>query len=203
MHRIFLNIRNRITQSAHNQWILVVIILFLISCDNASDSQHQAKKFYDLKGFIEGQIVKLDSEKPVVLKVMEIGADRNQLSTKNIDWKKELELFSQADINKPAYSQSYSVIRSDSLNFEYVMKQGENLPVRYLKIQLNEAGGVPVKIEALLKSENKLYRSEKKIHLRCLVKGNSTQLVSYDISGFQKLAIMQEKPFSIQAEVQR
>lgn len=201
MHKIFVNF-SRTTWSGYTQLFFALVILLLISCDSTKEEEQQTKKFYDLKGFIESQIVQLDSEKPVVLKVMEIGADRNELSTKDVDWKKELELFVQADINKPAYSQSYSVIRSDSLNLEYVVKQGENLPVRHLKIQLNEAGGVPIKIEASIRSENKLYQSEKNIYLRCSVKDNSTQIISYDISGFQKLVTMQEKLFSIQAKVQ-
>ena len=176
-------------------------VFILASCETEKNNEDQTKKFFDLKGFIEGQITELNLEKPVVSKSMAIGKERSKLSSKEIDWKKELELFIQADINKPAYKNSYTVNRPDSLTYEYVVKQNEKIPVRYLKIKLDRPGGLPVKIEALLQSQNKLYQSEKKIDLSGIIKNGKSRTVSYNIDGFQKLITMDKKPFTIQASV--
>lgn len=161
----------------------------------------ERKTFFDVKGFIEGKITELDSEKPLVSKNMVIGEEHSQLSSKDIDWKKELELFVQADINKPAYRQSYEVSRPDSMTYQYTVKPGTYLPVHYLKIILNQPSGIPVRIEALLKAENKLYKSEKKIALSCAVQNGTSRIVSYEVSGFQKLIAMKAKPFKVTGEV--
>ena len=182
-------------------FFLAIISISLISCDNPQNNSNQIKRYYDLKGFIASQITQLDKVKPVVFKTMKIGRDQNQLSSKDINWKKELELFIQADINKPAYAQSYLVSRPDSGTFEYNLKPGEDLPVRYLKIKLSVTDGVPVSVRALLRSENKLYQSEKEIDLTCEVKDNKSRIISYRIEGFQKLATMDKKPFIIEAGV--
>ena len=180
-----------------------IISIFLISCDNPKKDSVQIKKYFDLKGFMERQIAELDQKKPVVDKTMKMGEEQNSRSSNEINWKKELELFLQADINKPAYIQSYIVSRPDSSTYEYGLKQGQDLPVRYLKIKLDKANGMPVRIEAQLKSQNKLYESEKNINLSCQIKGESCKILTYHISGFQKLATMEKKPFVIEAVIKQ
>lgn len=189
--------------SAFMLFFFTIISVFLISCDNPKKDSAQIKKYFDLKGFMESQIEELDEKKPVVDKTMKMGKERNSRSSNEINWKKELELFLQADINKPAYIQSYNVSRPDSSTYEYVLKQGQDLQVRRLKIKLDKANGIPVRIEAQLKSENKLYESEKNINLSCQVKGESCKIMTYHISGFQKLATMEKKPFAIEGVIKQ
>jgi len=182
---------------------LFLVFFMFISCESEKRNIDQTKTFYDLKGFIEGQITDLNLEKPVVSKTMAIGKEKSQLSSKDIDWKKELELFIQADINKPAYKNSYKIIRADSMTYEYVVNAEEKIPVRYLKIKLDRPGGIPIEVKAILKSENKLYKSEKKIDLSCSYINERARITSYKIEGFQKLITMDEKPFKIEARVKR
>ena len=188
--------------SAKACYLFLVFFMF-ISCESEKKNIDQTKTFYDLRGFIEGQITDLSLEKPVVSKTMAIGKEKSQLSSKDIDWKKELELFIQADINKPAYKNSYKILRTDSVTYEYLVKANEKIPVQYLKIKLDRPRGLPVEIEALLKSENRLYKSEKKIGLLCSYTNEKAKIISYKIEGFQKLITMDEKPFKIEGSVKR
>jgi hypothetical protein len=187
---------------------LLVIIPFLVamcffSCtEEPQENKEQRKSYYDVKGFVEGQIFLLNGLKPKVSKTMTIGGQTTQVATQDIDWKKELELFAQADINKPAYRQSYEVSRPDSLSWIYVLKGNESLPVQRLAITLDTPDGLPATVEAFLKSENKLYRSEKHIQLKCIIKDNRPRISSYHITGFQKLVTMDKKPFTVTSEVQ-
>lgn len=191
-------------QRSCNQFIKclsVIIFLFLMGCDQPQDKKTEKKTYYDVKGFIETQIAFLSEQKPQVSKQMSVAGKKEERSTKNVDWKKELELFIQADINKPAYSKSYVVEKPDSLTVIYTLKSTENLPVRYLKVQLDEISGNSISIKALLRSENKLYKSEKNIEMHCASQSNQWHLTSYSIKGYQKLAMTDQKDFDIKAQV--
>ena len=179
----------------------IIIILFLSGCDQPQEKAKEKKIYYDLKGFIETQIEFLSEQKPIVDKVMSVSGKNESRSTREVDWKKELELFIQADINKPAYSKSYAVSKPDSLTSVYTLKTVENISVKWVRIQLDKTTGNPVLIQARLRSENKLYQSEKNVELHCKSESNQWHLTSYSIKGYQKLATMDRKDFDIQAEV--
>jgi len=179
----------------------IIIILLLSGCDQPQEKAKEKKIYYDIKGFIETQIEFLSEQKPIVDKVMSVSGKNESRSTREIDWKKELELFIQADINKPAYSKSYAVSKPDSLTSVYTLKTEENISVKWVRIQLDKTTGNPVLIQARLRSENKLYQSEKNVELHCKSESNQWHLTSYSIKGYQKLATMDRKDFDIQAEV--
>jgi len=179
----------------------IIIILLLSGCDQPQEKAKEKKIYYDLKGFIETQIEFLSEQKPIVDKVMSVSGKNESRSTREVDWKKELELFIQADINKPAYSKSYAVSKPDSLTSVYTLKTEENISVKWVRIQLDKTTGNPVLIQARLRSENKLYQSEKNVELHCKSESNQWHLTSYSIKGYQKLATMDRKDFDIQAEV--
>ena len=180
--------------------VFLLLCLFIFtSCDSDNTEQKLPKAFFDLKGFINGQIISLGQQHPMVSKTMAMGDESSNISTKEIDWKKELELFVQADINKPAFRQSYNVSQPDSVSYLYSLKTGQDLPVKYLKVKLHKSHGLPVRIDAFLVSENKLYQSEKNISLLLHVREDVASIVSYKITGFQKLATMKKKPFLVAA----
>lgn len=195
---------NHTIQRAYNQFIKclsIISFLFLIGCDQPKDKPADKKIYYDVKGFIETQIAFLSEQKPTVSKQMGVAGKKEERSTKHVDWKKELELFVQSDINKPAYSKSYVVEKPDSFTVIYTLKTTENLPVRYLKIELDKISRNPVSMQAQLRSENKLYSSEKNIEMHCASHSNQWRLMSYSIKGYQKLALMDQKDFNINAQV--
>jgi hypothetical protein len=180
---------------------LFLAALSILSCDSeVKDNRSNEKTFYDLAGFINQQVLELNKLKPTVTKMTRMGTESNQIETSDIDWQKELELFSQADINKPAFRQSYSISRTDSSTFLYVSKEGDRLPIRRLQIVVDSTNS-PLSVEAFIKSENKLYTSEKSITMQCINVGNQVKVESYKVEGFQKLVMMDKKPFLIEAKI--
>ena len=174
-----------------------VLILFMtiISC-NSESKVEQTKKYFDLKGLIERQIKTLNTQKPTVQKsIIMADTSENQL-IKTIDWAKELELFIQADLNKPAFVQSYQV-DSSLMGVKYSLKEKEKLPVKYLSIsRLGEDG---ISIEALINTNNYLYETERLLKLS--IKDN--ELTDYQIDGFQKIVFGNKKVFKINGIIKR
>nr|WP_295929197.1 hypothetical protein [uncultured Dyadobacter sp.] len=182
-------------------FLLVLLFLSLTSCGREEAQDDGPKVYYDLKGFIENQIIYLNDKKPEISKTARLGGKSEVSTTREVDWKKELELFVQADLNKPSYRQSYDIARSDSMRYEYKVRANVNLPVRYLKIETDSVLKQPLYIEALIHTSNKIYDSEKKIVMWLGKKDNLLQVNSYEVDGYQKLVLMDKKVFSIRTKI--
>jgi len=176
--------------------ISLLIFCTLLSACNEEVKENQTNKYFDLKGLIASQIKILIKRKPEVQKSILIAGKSENKAVKTIDWAKELALFIQADLNKPAFSQSYQV-DSSSTGVKYTLKETEKLPVKYLNITKLEAGRI--NIEALINNENYLYKTER--HLSLSVKNN--QVTDYQINGFQKIIFGDQKNFKINGEIKR
>ena len=168
----------------------------LFSACNEEVKDNQINKYFDLKGLIEKQIKTLNTQKPAVQKLVVISDSSENQLVKTVDWAKELELFTQADLNKPAFTKSYQV-DSFSMGVKYTLKETEKLPVKYLNIsRLGEDG---ISIEAMVNTNNYLYETER--HLKLSVKNN--ELTDYQIDGFQKIVFGNKKVFKINGIIKR
>ena len=178
------------------------ILLMLIGCDSPVQ-QTQPNVYYDVAGFVKRQIADLSVRQPTVSKAVRINQKRSQQTTHGINWDRELELFTQADINKPALRSSYQIIRADSLTYEYVLKPSEQqLTVRSLRVVLDSATRQPRRIEAILQTDNPLYSSERHLLLESgAVDRQPWQVRHYRLSGFQKLAAFDKNEFLVDGRV--
>jgi hypothetical protein len=176
--------------------IILLTFCALLSACNEEIKENQVKKYFDLKGLIEKQIKTLNSQKPVVQKSVFMSDSLENQSVKTIDWAKELELFMQADLNKPAFIQSYQV-DSSAMGVKYTLKETEKLPVKFLTI--SRAGEDGISIEALINSNNYLYATER--HLKLSIK--NSELTDYQIDGFQKIVFGNRKVFKINGIIKR
>ena len=178
--------------------VFLVFFLLLFTCRSSSDQQPpRFKAYFDIKSFVNSQISLLTSKNPKVKKTMFSDGMTEIRSQKNVNWKKELELFVQADINKPAYGKSYKIFRPDSLTYEYILKPGETLPVQKLEIVVDNGSGKPRLIRAVVRSKNKLYESQKYVELQCKTILGEWSIVAYHIKGYQKLAVLDSSKFEI------
>lgn len=186
-----------------NYFLFSIICLFLLGSCQTPDDTAQNKVYFDLKDFIEKQTVELDKRRPLVIKEMLIGKEQDKIETINIDWKKELELFIQADLNKQAFQLSYDISHPTPHTYLYSLKNGEKLSVKSLKVVVDETSKQPNLIEATLQEENKLYDSEKLLSLTCTMRPEGVWLIkTYQISGFQQLTLTDKKGFSVKGTIQ-
>ncbi len=184
-------------------FILLLLCLFAFSCDNSTTQTASRPVYFDVAGYVKGQIQTLSTQKPTVAKSAFINQETNNQTTKAIDWEKELELFVQADINKPAFRNSYTVVRPDSLTYQYTLKPTEEkLTVRTLTVKLDSTTRQPAQITAVLKSENPLYHSERRIRLES--GANKTKgwgIQKYQVEGFQQLTYFERNEFRVKSVV--
>jgi hypothetical protein len=174
---------------------VLILCMMLMSCNSGSQTE-EIKRYFDLKGLIAKQTERLLTEKPLVVKTIAMADTSETQSIQTIDWTKELEFFTQTDLNKPAYINSYQV-DSSSMGVKYVLKENEKLPVKYLNI--SRVGEEGIAVEALVSNDNYLYQTER--HLKLSL--NSNQVTDYQIDGFQKIVFGNKKPFKINGKVER
>lgn len=178
------------------------LLLIFSRCDNPVQ-QNQPNVYYDVAGFVQGQMVSLSARKPLVDKAVLINQNRSRQATRDLNWTRELELFAQADINKPALRNSYQITRSDSLTYQYTLKKSEErLTVRSLTVQLDSATRQPRRIEAVLQTSNPLYSSERHLLLESgPAGGRSWRVNHYKLAGFQKLSYFDRNSFLVEGRV--
>ncbi|SDL82040.1 hypothetical protein [Siphonobacter aquaeclarae] len=169
--------------------------LLLTGCSPADN--RTATTYFDLKGYLDQQIAWLEKNKPMVRKEVIVSEESDRLLTKDVDWKKELDLFLQADLNKPAFARSYMADTLSAATVSYRLREGEQLPVQFLEV-IRDSTGIPRKIKASLLDKNYLFESERILTLET----RAGRLSAYQIEGFQQLFFGEPKPFKISVLVQ-
>lgn len=167
-----------------NYFLLFVILL--CSCNKSETvSIH---KYFDLKKYFEAEASRLQSGNMQLEKVLIKGNQSENIHQDSVNWNKTLAPFISCDINKPSWSNSYSVdsIRSDSSLTVIYKGIEENLPVRTIEIIWKNEIITSIKI---YKEKNSFYYT-------------SSETYDYNSSGFnmtgkQKVRLMDEVSYEI------
>ena len=154
---------------------LSILLLFsLLAC---TSSPEPATHFYDWNK----ELNRLSSSPLSVKKTVILDGTAEVIDSVQVDLAKEWALFREADLNKPAYALSYENRSTPGL-IHYVLKKGEDLPVRSFQIALDSAGR-PATVDFEISSENLIYLTSKKLSMHLI----SGRVASYTISGSQAL----------------
>ncbi|GJM31635.1 MAG: hypothetical protein DHS20C18_06360 [Saprospiraceae bacterium] len=124
--------------------LLSLGLICLTSACNKSDGE--AKKntiqvFFDLQGYMESQIEELQKEQPRVEKRIVLNGEEEGKTVEQLDYKKELQVFLKADINRPAWTDKYaidSIIVNKQLTQLRYIAQDDDLKTRRLIITFEE-----------------------------------------------------------------
>ena len=182
--------------------VLCLLIGASLACSNPA-SRPEKPVYFDVAGYVGQQVKALSAQHPSVSKRTQMNGEVEQQTTQQINWSRELELFAQADINKPALRSSYTIDRPDSLTYLYTLKPGEKeLTVRSLQVRLDAATRKPHRIDAVLASENPIYESERQIELESGARAGGTWGVThYRLRGYQQLRMTDRNTFDVEGTV--
>lgn len=141
-------------------WILA---LLLPACSPSAEEGD--KRFFDLEGFARSEQLRLASAGPVRKTVL-LGGREEVRVLERPDWKAEMDLLAGADINRPAWRDSYSAdtlrdARGQATLLAYEALDPQ-LRVRKLEVFLKE--GVADSVSAMLQVSNPLHETEERLH---------------------------------------
>ena len=137
------------------------VLIFLLSGCLPAEKENTSNQIYyfDLKTYFTKAATELNRKKPLVNKTV----SKNELSEnkkiKITDWKTELALFIDADINKKAWKDSYSK-DSSATKIIYTAKEAD---LKTQKIEIDLKNGLPVKFKIITKMDNLLYHSTEEL----------------------------------------
>ncbi|WP_339750848.1 hypothetical protein [Algoriphagus aquimarinus] len=176
--------------------ILFLSLIGLFSCVNESANSLETLPYFDLKGFIESKTQEVNGVE--VVKDSQIKGEKNQTTViyTTEDWKEELKIFTDADINRTSLLQSYETTTSDDmLSHELLPNSKGN--VKYIKVTYfeDEVSSVSIKIA----EENMFYTSTTVAEIYM---NKSTKLVDhYTIGTTQKIWFVDANDMKIQGKI--
>lgn len=91
-------------------FVFLGLLWLLSACNSISNTEprkERVKKFYDLEAFFNAEVNRLDSLGMQLSKQVRLNDKRESAVQKNVDYEKELKVFVEADINKPAWWDKY------------------------------------------------------------------------------------------------
>ena len=92
----------------------LVLLLLLTGCYAGEVQQDMEREpFFDLSGYIQAQIDSLTAHQPTVRKTVILNGTEETKELTNLRFATDLRMFREADINKPAWLDKYTVTKEE------------------------------------------------------------------------------------------
>ncbi len=79
---------------------IYLFLLLLFGCIDKAKEQRPELTYFDLKGYFDREVSRLSKSNPVITKSVKVNDSTEAKTIKIGDWKRELSIFYDADINK-------------------------------------------------------------------------------------------------------
>lgn len=136
-----------------------VLIVFNIACKpNVGDSA-TTQKYFDVKGYFDSEAARLTKQNKPVLKTVTYN---KSVETKTVfikDWTSELEFFKSADINKPAWKDSYSIDTSGG----FMIFKAKDPNLKMVEMVVKKQGNKVKWVLIFNHTKNLLYQTKEKL----------------------------------------
>ena len=137
---------------------LLFVCFMLLSCQKAE--QVGQSRFQDIRGFFDKEVKRLEKQKTTVNKTVRRNGIFERQENISPVWNTELSLFSESDINKPAWRESYSV-HKDSTIISYTALDNKRR-TRTIRIKSNKMGKL-IELAVVNRTSNYLYSSSEEL----------------------------------------
>lgn len=168
-----------------------IFCVFFVSCNN-KEPLKSPNYFFDLKGYTEKQIDELTHSAPYVEKLIVNASTKEMKKNIKVNWRKELQPLMEADINKPAWKDSYkvdSLFSKDSLVVKYLAKDS-TLSIKKIIIIYKDS---IASIYILKKISNLIYSSFQEIFYY--------PKMIFQISGYQDIILIGKRTYFIRDNI--
>jgi hypothetical protein len=146
--------------------------------------------YFDVPAFIQAQAALLEKENPGASKaVMEGSQVQERKTMQNLNWQKELAAFSELDLNKPAFRNTFRISRQQDaaglVTETYRKQPGTEGDIVFLSVTTGPNRQVRA-LQARRINENPLISTVQELALTCGPENGRFRLQTLQISGQQK-----------------
>ncbi len=190
-----------------NRWTYVILALMvMVSC--GGENSDVDLKYFDVKGFTEELIAKLENVDCRVHKDFTINHNTEKeqalIKADSTFWDQELKVFKEHDINKPVLMDAYKIRQGQTKGGqqfqEYTLADSSDQGVKYLKIMFDSLERIS-SLESLYQEQNFLYANRRYIKMDFNPRQPERPLSSYRVEGFHKLMFKDSVNYSIKANL--
>ena len=133
-----------------------IILIALTACNNPKPAKSDAtSSIFDLPAYFAAEVKNLEAKKPLVQKSVWINKKAESKTVRISNWKKELSIFTDADINKKAWAGEFQKSVTDTS--EQYITANEKIPVK--QVTIYKRGSVVTGINIFIRNGNYLYTS--------------------------------------------
>lgn len=176
--------------------LYIALVVFLSSCsqDPAEVLFEDQRYYYDLPAFISKQMDNLQGKGQWVRKHVTKDGHSHIIERGNIDWKEELDVFKESDINRPAWRGEFKV---DSISLERVFvitykTENEEIPVKNVVVTVDKDTKQCLQISVDRRTKNFLYSSDQSLYF--------TTGEGYMMKGKLSVTLLFDSEYSIESE---
>ncbi len=160
--------------------------------------------YFNLEEVIDNQVKLLTAQRAGAEKTnLENGDPKEKKTVKQINWQRELEMFRQAAINRPAWRNEFSadstVSDTGNKTITYRRVPGSDAPVEYLQVSFE--GENLRSASAKLSTDNMLYSTSKVLEMQFANTSEGQKLRQYSVNGSQKMVLADALQYSLVATV--
>ncbi|KAA9333080.1 hypothetical protein F0P96_08845 [Hymenobacter busanensis] len=188
------------------RWLgLAVLGLGLTACSGDGASDRPARRpagYFDVPALLDAQVKQLQAQHPRLKKQVALRNGQTETAQlADVNWSNELQLFYQADINKPALRGAYQVQTADSAGLtRRTFRRQPEVDHPVIEMTVLQAGNTVRELRASLSQNNPLFFSGKRLRLRF---GADGQLTDYQVRGSQKLVVFDSTRYLASGRVLR
>jgi hypothetical protein len=190
---------------------ILLVSLCLFSCSQAEQEVKTGELYFSLEKLVEEQVSILSSGTYQIKKTAFLNEkhDEKILKPDSLGWLDELKLFRDADINLPSLRGVYEMVAgpgeltSNLQEIDFIPVK-EVQGVQYIKVFYAENRDDVRRIETRVTKVNSLFRGETILKLELRRDGeNNLVLTSYEITGGQKMIMLDSVEYKITGLVTR
>ena len=121
-----------------------------------SESKMEKLPFFDIKGYLDQEIPKMDGANITKISRVQGQQEMSEAVYSIQDWKEELDVFYQADINRPSLALSYDTKIQNNYLVHTLLPEAKG---KVKEITVRYDNDKPTRITVKLKEENLFYTS--------------------------------------------
>lgn len=162
--------------------LLLAGLCMLWACSGDSipaDDGKNPAPYFDLKGYMESEIRRLDAVQPRVVKKVQFNDEEETLQLELLDYAEELRIFSDSDINRPAWRGMYAC--------DTVVSGPDAFSIRYTATEKRPV----VRSLTVVYEDGKIAELNVKRASKTLLLGSSQELYYHPSSGFSIRTLQQ------------
>ena len=175
--------------------MVLLMAAFAVGCEQNERSVKQLNAYFDLDSLLDEQAAILYDRGAEVIKevVMDGETEKRSFIPDTSEWKSELAIIRDFNINKPYFVGSFELVKEEGvLRHEAT---SENVDVTQFELFYEEDD--LVRIESFLDEEKYIYTNKRKLILTF----DKGLLSTYQIDGYQKMILQDEVDYNISGSI--